>query len=187
MGRAVEIRISNTPDFGNAAWQLWEPLIPWTLPSEPGEHWVYIQFRDAAGRVAGSADSIPLSSRSGDAHHACGDLRGPSTPTAAPVPTPALPLLPPRHRADRSTNPCVRPQPGADGPPVASGPFRFPQPPSPYHSVCDCADVFPHLDASSAPHGRGGARARPRWGFSLPFEGLAGSFWASPRLWRRSA
>jgi hypothetical protein len=58
MGRAIEIRISNEPEFEGLAWQNWEPLVPWTIPDTLGEHTVYVQFRDAAGRTARSADSI---------------------------------------------------------------------------------------------------------------------------------
>jgi hypothetical protein len=61
IGQAIEIRISDEPDLDGLPWQLWEPLIPWTLPDTPGEHTVYVQFRDAAGRTAGSTDSIFLS------------------------------------------------------------------------------------------------------------------------------
>nr|HID14442.1 CAP domain-containing protein [Anaerolineae bacterium] len=60
MGRAIEIRISNEPEFDDLPWQPWEPLVPWTLPDTPGEHTVYVQFRDAAGRTATSAASIVL-------------------------------------------------------------------------------------------------------------------------------
>ncbi len=61
MGRAIEIRISNEPAFEDLPWQPWEPFVPWTLPNVPGEHTVYVQFRDAAGRTAASADTIVLS------------------------------------------------------------------------------------------------------------------------------
>ena len=60
MGDVIEIRVSNEPSFENSAWQPWEPLIPWTLPDVPGEHTVYVQFRDAAGRTAAAADTIVL-------------------------------------------------------------------------------------------------------------------------------
>ncbi|MGB9777583.1 MAG: CAP domain-containing protein, partial [Anaerolineae bacterium] len=82
MGRAVEVRLSNTPDFSGASWQSWEPLLPWTLPAEPGEHWVYVQFRDGAGRTAGSADSILLVLP--------GTSPTPSLPTDTPTPKPTL-------------------------------------------------------------------------------------------------
>jgi hypothetical protein len=60
MGEVIEIRVSNEPSFENSPWQTWEPLIPWTLPDVPGEHTVYVQFRDAAGRTAAAADTIVL-------------------------------------------------------------------------------------------------------------------------------
>lgn len=60
MGQAIEMRISNEPGFNDLPWQPWEPLVPWTLPDAPGEHAVYVQFRDAAGRTAASTDAIVI-------------------------------------------------------------------------------------------------------------------------------
>jgi hypothetical protein len=61
IGQAIEIRASNTPDFEEAPWQRWEPLIPWALSSEaPGEYAVYVEFRDGAGRTAIAEDTIRL-------------------------------------------------------------------------------------------------------------------------------
>ena len=77
MGQAIEVRISDEPDFSDLPWQSWEPLVPWTLPDTPGEHAVYVQFRDAAGRTAASTDVILLGEGT------------PSTPTPVPPsPTP---------------------------------------------------------------------------------------------------
>jgi uncharacterized protein YkwD len=58
MGRAIEIRISNSPEWEDVAWQPWEELVAWTLAGVPGENTVYVQFRDGAGRTAASGDSI---------------------------------------------------------------------------------------------------------------------------------
>lgn len=86
MGRAIEIRISNEPDFENMPWQPWEPLVPWTLPDTPGEHTVYVQFRDAAGRTAASPDTIIL----GD------DVSVTPTPVpSSPMPEPTATPVPP--------------------------------------------------------------------------------------------
>jgi len=72
IGRAIEIRINDEPSFEGLAWQAWEAYVPWTLPNAPGEHTVYVQFRDAANRTAASPDTIVLQ---GDA---------PLTPTPVP-------------------------------------------------------------------------------------------------------
>mgnify|MGYP005647311439 CR=1 FL=1 len=81
MGRAIEIRISNEPSFDNLPWRPWEAFVPWTLPDVPGEHTVYVQFRDAAGRTAASPDTIFL---------------GPGTPAVSPsLPPPSTPQLTP--------------------------------------------------------------------------------------------
>lgn len=90
MGLAIEIRISNEPSFDNLPWQPWEPLIPWTLADTPGEHAVYIQFRDAAGRTAAAVDTIVL----GEGAVAAPTSVPPSPtsePTAIPVPPSAVP------------------------------------------------------------------------------------------------
>ena len=61
IGRAIEVRISNTPDFEGMAWQSWEPLLPWTLAStEPGDYAVYVEYRDGAGRSTIAEDTIQL-------------------------------------------------------------------------------------------------------------------------------
>ncbi len=61
MGRAIEVRISDTPTFGDTPWQLWETPLPWLLPdTKPGEYAVYVEFRDGAGRTTISEDVIRL-------------------------------------------------------------------------------------------------------------------------------
>lgn len=127
MGRAVEVRLSNTPDFTGAVWQLWEPLIPWTIPAEPGEHWVYVQFRDAAGRMAGSADSILLTPGPGTPTVSAVTPTAPPTPTATPVPTP-MPAAVPSPTPFPIPSPTELPSPTR--PPVSpvSGPIPSPSP-----------------------------------------------------------
>lgn len=125
MGRAVEVRLSSTPDFSGASWQPWEPLLPWTLPAEPGEHWVYVQFRDGAGRTAGSADSILLVL--------------PGTTPLPPAPTdPPTPLPPPAPTPDPSPSPTVPPMetaPVSPSPTPGGVPSPPPPTPSPYRAV----------------------------------------------------
>ncbi len=60
MGEAIEIRISDEPAFEGLAWQAWAPLVSWMMPDSAGDHTVYVEFRDAAGRTAASADNIFL-------------------------------------------------------------------------------------------------------------------------------
>ncbi|RME36864.1 MAG: hypothetical protein D6793_05075 [Thermoflexia bacterium] len=188
MGRAVEIRISNTPDFGNAAWQLWEPLIPWTLPSEPGEHWVYIQFRDAAGRVAGSADSILLVPGLGTPTMPAATSAAPPTPTAAPVPTPALPPAPsptsgptvlPTPVSAPSPAPTALPSPAAL--PVSPTPFSIP---TPFATVRTFFPTWTPLPPLTAEEER---EARPPLGLLFALQGLAVLLGVYLALRRRSA
>jgi hypothetical protein len=61
IGRAIEVRLSNRPDFEGTPWQPWEPLLPWQLASDaPGEYAVYVEFQDGAGRTAIAEDIIRL-------------------------------------------------------------------------------------------------------------------------------
>jgi len=60
IGEVIEVRISSNPDFDGQEWQPWGELIPWTLPEGLGEHSVYVQLRDAAGRTVETTDSITL-------------------------------------------------------------------------------------------------------------------------------
>lgn len=112
MGRAIEVRISNAPSFEGLPWRPWEPLVDWTLPAEAGQHFVYVQFRDAAGRTAAATDEITLLSEAGaptplptasaapTATPLPGETPGPTVgaPTATPslaLPTPLPSPVPP--------------------------------------------------------------------------------------------
>jgi len=86
MGRAIEIRISNEPEFDDLPWQPWEPLVPWALPDTSGEHTVYVQFRDAAGRTAAAVDAIVLGE---------GAVITPTPVTPSPTPEPTATPIPP--------------------------------------------------------------------------------------------
>jgi len=88
MGQAIEIRISNEPEFDDLPWQPWEPFVPWTLPGTMGEHTVYVQFRDAAGRTAASADAIFLGEEV-----SITPTPVPPSPTLEPAATPLSPPL----------------------------------------------------------------------------------------------
>jgi hypothetical protein len=93
MGRAIEIRISDAPDFDDQPWQAWGALVPWTLPDVPGEYTVYVQFRDAASRTAASADTIVLSEGTTGTPASVSSTSTPS-PTATPIPPTATPIPP---------------------------------------------------------------------------------------------
>lgn len=101
MGRALEVRISNTPNFDASPWQTWEPLVAWTLAPEPGEQTVYVQFRDGAGRQAAATDSIVLLAAEGE-----DAVPTPAAPATMAAPTPAAMAT-----ASPATAPAV-PSPG---------------------------------------------------------------------------
>ncbi len=61
IGKAIEVRLSNSPDFDGVPWQPWEPLLPWTLSGEePGDYAVYAELKDGANRTAVAEDVIRL-------------------------------------------------------------------------------------------------------------------------------
>lgn len=85
IGKAIEVQLSNTPDFDNVPWQPWEPLLPWLLDgTEPGDYAVYAQFRDGANRTAVAEATIRLVAPGA----------APPTPTPLPafIPQPSGPL-----------------------------------------------------------------------------------------------
>jgi len=127
MGRAIEIRISNEPQFDDLPWQTWEPLVPWTLPGGPGEHIVYVQFRDAAGRAAASADTIFLGEGTGAA-----PTLAPPSPTPEPTATPIPPSPTPEPTAT-PIPPTPSPEPAPTVEPTPTSPQTQPtaQSPSP--------------------------------------------------------
>ncbi len=61
MGKAIEVRMSNTAEFEGIEWQPWEPLLPWVLEGrELGSYAVYVEFRDGADRITIAEDTIRL-------------------------------------------------------------------------------------------------------------------------------
>ncbi|MGQ9709137.1 MAG: CAP domain-containing protein [Anaerolineae bacterium] len=160
MGRAIEVRLSNTPDFSGASWQSWEPLLPWTLPAEPGEHWVYVQFRDGAGRTAGSADSILLV------------LPGISPTPPVPTDTPT-PLPPPSPTPAPSLSPTPLPPPEVPTPSLSPTPGEFasPPPPTPYRPAT--RTPFPTWTPLPAVAARAGGRSDYLLGLLFGLEGFA--------------
>jgi hypothetical protein len=102
MGRAVEIRISNQRDWDGQPWQPWEPLVPWTLPEVAGEHAVYVQFRDAAGRTAESVDTIVLE---------VGASVLPTSAPPSPTPEPTATPIPPTLEPTATPEPTAMPEP----------------------------------------------------------------------------
>jgi hypothetical protein len=119
MGRAIEVRLSNSPDFSGTPWQPWGALLPWALEgTEPGVYSVYVEFRDGADRTTISEDTIRLV--------APGEV--------PPTPTP-LPPLPPPASGDRTptgTPPPLPTSPSGTLPDTPSGtPTSSDLPPSP--------------------------------------------------------
>ncbi len=122
MGQAIEIRISDTPEFDDLPWQAWGQLVPWTLPDSPGEHAVYVQLRDAAGRIAASADTILLST-------GAAPPPTPIPPSPTPQPTATLTPIPPTDTPIPPTPPPPpAPLPPSPTPQPAEQPSPTPQP-----------------------------------------------------------
>jgi hypothetical protein len=116
VGQAIEVRISHARDFDDQPWQPWEELVSWVLPEEPGEHTVYVQFRDGAGRTTTSVDSIYL-------------LPGEGTPTPLPPTETATPETTetPSPEATPTASATLEP-PGTGTPTVLPSPSPFPSP-----------------------------------------------------------
>jgi LPXTG-motif cell wall-anchored protein len=128
MGQAIEIRINNEPVFEGLPWQTWEPLVPWTLPNSPGEHTVYVQFRDAANRTAASTDSIVLGEG------------------AVTLPTATLPS--PTAEATATITPTIAP---TVAPAVTSTASATPTPPTPTSSPLTPSPSPPPLNLTPFP------------------------------------
>ena len=134
MGRAIEVRVSDAPAFDDQPWQRWETLVAWTLPDTPGEHAVYVQFRDAAGRTAASTDVIVLGEGAPSAPTPVPPTSTPE-PTATSVPSTSTPeptatAAPATSAPEPTAMPDVTatstPEPGAAPTPAAT---FTPQPP----------------------------------------------------------
>jgi hypothetical protein len=130
MGRAIEIRISDEPEFNDLPWQAWEPLVPWTFPDAAGEHTVYVQFRDAAGRTAASADTVTLGEGTPGT-----PTPVPPSPTPEPTATPVPPSPTPEPAATPTLTPAVtstpEPTPAVAATPVPPTALPSPLSPSP--------------------------------------------------------
>ncbi|MBN1813137.1 MAG: hypothetical protein JXA14_14975 [Anaerolineae bacterium] len=90
MGQAIEVRIRDDREWDDQPWQPWDTYVPWTLPEMSGEHTVYVQFRDAAGRTAESADTIVLE---GEGLAEPTPLPPTATSTPEPTETPVPPTV----------------------------------------------------------------------------------------------
>jgi hypothetical protein len=127
IGKAIEVRVSNTPEFEDLDWQPWESLLPWELAdTAPDTYAVYVEFRDGAGRTTISEDTIRLVV---DEEATPGappeetlptplpsNTPAPTTPTSVPTPSPsdaAATTAPPATEAT-ATEPPVAP---TDAPP----------------------------------------------------------------------
>jgi uncharacterized protein YkwD len=132
MGQAIEVRISDDRDWDDQPWQPWDTYVPWTLPETSGEHAVYVQFRDAAGRTAESVDTIFL--------EGAGPVEPtPVPPTATSTPEPTETPAPPTGTAEPTTTsePTIASEPTATftpepSPTVTLPPTPFEPSPSPY-------------------------------------------------------
>ncbi len=121
MGKAIEVRVSNTPDFEDKAWQPWEPLLPWMLASdEPGDYPVYVEFRDGAGRTAVAEDTIELVEPESFQPTPSTPL---NLPTSTPPPTPVAEETPETPPASPTATPDT-PQPPATESPVTPAPAQ---------------------------------------------------------------
>ncbi|MCS7325094.1 MAG: CAP domain-containing protein [Anaerolineae bacterium] len=90
IGRIIEVRLSERPDFADASWQRWEPLLPFTLSPGAGVKTIYAEVRDAAGRIATTSARIEY-----DPTRAVQAALLPPDPASAAITPPPLPTLDP--------------------------------------------------------------------------------------------
>lgn len=90
IGWAVEVLISNSPDFTGAEPQPWVRTINWTLDAvaETGSRTVYVRFIDENGRTADAQDSIVLEA----AAVPTTPFQSTATPTLLPPPATYTPV-----------------------------------------------------------------------------------------------
>lgn len=117
IGKAIEVRLSSTPNFDDVPWQPWEPLLPWVLDNAaPGDYAVYVEYRDGAGRTAVAEDTIWLSTQ------------GEGT---APTPSNENPTLEPTEPPTQEPTPeATTPEPSVESStPLPETPADTPTPP----------------------------------------------------------
>ena len=131
IGRAIDVRLNNSPDFEGIPWQPWEPLLPWVLPGiEPGDYAVYAEFRDGASRTAISEDTIRLVETDTPLPTSTPPQEEATTPTplstASPTPSPEITPVPITVTETLTITPALTPTP----PPteIAVLPEATPQP-----------------------------------------------------------
>jgi uncharacterized protein YkwD len=106
VGQAIEVRVGDDREWDDQPWQPWDTYVPWTLPETSGEHTVYVQFRDAAGRTTESADTIVLEGE--------GLVEPtPLPPTATSTPEPTETPIPPTNTPEPTATPVptILPEP----------------------------------------------------------------------------
>lgn len=151
IGKAIEIRISNTPDFDGQSQQPWEPLVPWALSSEePGDYAVYVEFRDGADRTAIAEATIRLVAPGESPPTPTPFLDLPSAPAgqtpdaAEPTvgPTPTLPTAPASPQVGETPTPTA---PGTSAGTLTPYPAWTPLPTEPPLSAEEQATDWPVL------------------------------------------
>ena len=63
---AVQVALSNTPDFSNSSYQTYQTQLPWTLTSGVGEKTVYAKLRTSQGGTRVVTDTITLTSNTSE-------------------------------------------------------------------------------------------------------------------------
>jgi uncharacterized protein YkwD len=144
MGQAIEVRTSGDREWDDQPWQPWDTYVPWRLPETSGEHTVYVQFRDAAGRTAESWDTIIL-----EGEGLVEPTETPVPPSATSTPEPTETPIPPT----ATLEPTATPEPTI--PPEPTGTFT----PEPSPTVALTSTPF---EPSPSPQA-GGPTPFPTW------------------------
>jgi hypothetical protein len=134
IGRVIEVRLSDRPDFVGAEWQPWERLIPFTLSRQRGRQTVYVEMRDGAGRTTIATDSIEYDPDARDTVRPIppgGEAPSPELAEAAtPAPTPTIETVAPSAMAAGGPVAVVvtlAPEATATTRPAMAAPLQAPQ------------------------------------------------------------
>jgi len=134
IGRALEVRIGNSPAGTGASWQQWQPLLEYKFDTVPGIKTIYVQYRDGAGRVANAAASIRYDPNASSLDTiqplGPGDIVSNATPTVIVTLTPEPTLTRVAPVDSQSTSAASEGTPTAVviGGPLVSEPTATPQP-----------------------------------------------------------
>jgi uncharacterized protein YkwD len=112
IGKVIDVRLSADPNFPNATWQPWTPLIEFRFDTRPGVKTVHVQYRDGASRTTTATASIRYdpNATANDTIQVLGpgDIKQNETPTVVVSLTPEPTLTPQPQPSPTSSPPPIQ-------------------------------------------------------------------------------